>query len=153
MTGGRVVAVHVTRVRHAAPEPVEAAAATADGIEGDIHAGGSGKRQVLLVDAGDARAVGLGPGELREQLTVDLPGLMALASGTRLQVGPAMLEITGVCEPCTHIGDDLGAPDPEDLRDRLRGRRGMLARVVRPGEVRVGDAVEPATETVPRPVG
>lgn len=148
MSGGRVAGVHLTRVRHDPPEPVESAMATPDGIEGDVHAGGSPKRQVLLVDRGDAGAVGLRPGDLREQLTVDLPGLMGLAPGTRLRIGEAMLEVTGVCEPCTHIGADLGAADPEDLRDRLRGRRGMLARVVEPGLVRVGDPVEPAAETV-----
>lgn len=143
MSEGRVVALHVTRVRHRQPEAVEAARATAHGIEGDIHAGGSSKRQVLLVEAGDLRRVGLRPGDLREQLTVDLPGLMAIPVGTRVEIGGAVLEITAECDPCTHIGEDLRVEDVEAFRDRLRGRRGMLARVVEAGEIRTGDVVAP----------
>ncbi len=133
-----------TKRGHFAPlEPVEAFRATALGLDEDKHAGREeGKRQVLLADAGDLLDLGLEPGALREQVTVDLPGLMALPQGTRLRVGGAMLEVTGVCEPCTHIGEHLGAEDPEALRRTLVGRRGMLARVVGEGPIRRDDSVE-----------
>ncbi|MGH2723857.1 MAG: MOSC domain-containing protein [Actinomycetota bacterium] len=148
---GRVVGLHVTRTRHARPEPVDAARATPLGIEGDLHAapGRSPNRQVLLMDAGDLRDLGLHPGDLREQVTVDLPGLMTLAAGTRLRLGAAVVEIHGPCEPCTHIGADLGVGDAEGLRERLRGRRGMLARVVEASDIRVGDPVSLAHQTAP----
>jgi MOSC domain-containing protein YiiM len=69
---------------------------------------------------------------------------MGLEAGTRLHIGPAVLEITKPCDPCTHIGEHVGVGDLEAFRDRLRGRRGMLGRVVEAdGEpIRVGDPVE-----------
>ncbi len=144
--GGSVVALHPNRTRHRPLDRVDTVRATAQGIEGDIHAGRSrGRRQVLLMDAGDLRTLGLCPGDLREQITVDLPGLMALPVGTQLSVGDAELQITGPCEPCTHIGEHVGVGDPEALRERLRGRRGMPARVVDAGLISVGDPVTPAT--------
>lgn len=142
MSDGTVVALHLNRRRHAPLEPVEQVHVTAAGIEGDIHAGRlGGRRQVLIVDAGDLERLGLAPGDLREQVTVDLPELMATAAGTRLALGRAEVEVTGPCEPCTHIGEHLGAAEPEALRRRLMGRRGMLARVTREGRIAVGDAV------------
>ena len=153
MNGGTVVALHVNPGRHRAMEPREAVMATERGVEGDVHAGRRGKRQVLLVDAGDLHAVGLAPGDLREQVTVDLPGLMGLRPAARLTLGEAEVEITGVCEPCTHIGDHVGVEDPEAFRRRLIGRRGMLARVVREGRIAVGDRVAVAAPLGRSPVG
>jgi MOSC domain-containing protein YiiM len=130
---GRVVSLQTKREHDAPLETVEAFRATPLGLEGDKHAGREeGKRQILLAEAG----------ELREQVTLDLPGLMSLGEGTRLRVGEAVLEVTGVCEPCTHIGEHLGAEDPEALRQALVGRRGMLARVLREGPIRRDDPVE-----------
>lgn len=139
---GRVVSLQVKR-RHWGPlEPVDAVRATDLGLDGDRHAGREdGRRQVLLVEARDLRDLGLAPGELREQLTVDVPGLMGLREGTRLRVGQAVLELTGVCEPCSHIGEHVGVDDREAFRQRLVGRRGMLARVVAPGAIRRNDPV------------
>ena len=142
---GRVVSLQTKREHFAALETVEAFRATSLGLEGDKHAGREeGKRQILLAEAGDLLHLDLKPGDLREQLTVDLPGLMSMAPGTRLRVGEAVLELTGVCEPCTHIGEHLGAKDPEALRRRLVGRRGMLARVVGDGAIRRDDQVQVA---------
>lgn len=113
------------------------------GLEGDWHSKRGG-RALLLMDAGDLRDLDLSPGDLREQITVDLPGLMGVEAGTRLRVGPAVLEITKPCDPCTHIGEHVGVGDVEAFRDRLRGRRGMLARFVEADgdRIKVGDPVE-----------
>ncbi|MGH2675454.1 MAG: MOSC domain-containing protein [Actinomycetota bacterium] len=143
---GRVVSLQRKRQHMAPLEPLDGVVATAVGLEGDRHAGREeGKRQVLLVEAGDLRDLGLEPGDLREQVTVDLPGLMALAEGTRLRIGGATLELTGVCEPCTHIGEHVGVEDRETFRQRLVGRRGMLARVLHAGPIRRDDPVEVET--------
>ena len=140
---GRVVSLQTKR-EHVAPlEQVDSFHATALGLDGDRHAGREhGKRQVLLTEEADLRDLDLKPGDLREQLTVDLPGLMSMPPGTRLQVGEAVLQLTGGCEPCTHIGEHLGAEDPDEFRRRLVGRRGMLARVVGQGAIRRDDPVE-----------
>jgi MOSC domain-containing protein YiiM len=142
---GRVVSLQVVPGNHADPRFVEEAMPIqGGGLEGDWHRKRGG-RALLLMDAEDLRDLGLSPGDLREQITIDLPGLMELAAGARLRVGQAVLEVTKPCEPCTHIGEHVGVDDVEAFRDHLRGRRGMLARFLEVDAgavIRVGDAVE-----------
>jgi hypothetical protein len=142
---GRVVSLQVVPGNHAEPSFVEEATPIAGGgLQGDWHRKRGG-RALLLMDPRDLRDLGLSPGDLREQITIDLPGLMELEAGTRLRVGPAVLEITKPCEPCTHIGEHVGVDDVEAFRDHLRGRRGMLARFLEvdaEAVIRVGDTVE-----------
>lgn len=151
---GEVVALFLLE-QHGAPlRPVaQATAIVQQGLAGDLHSGGKPgrSRQVLLMDAADLALMGLKPGELREQITVRMEGLMALSPSARLQVGEAVLEIGGPCEPCTHIGELLRQPDREAFRVALIGHRGMLARVVEvrgAGRIRVGDAVRPLAPTI-----
>jgi MOSC domain-containing protein YiiM len=145
MSSGHVVSLQLKREHWEPLVPVDQISLGGEGIDGDRHAGrAEGKRQILLTDAGDLRDLDLKPGDLREQVTVELPGLMALPEGTRLRLGTAVLELTGECGPCAHIGEHVGVEDPEAFRQRLEGRRGVLARVSEPGAIRVGDPVEQA---------
>ena len=141
---GRVVALFVHPKEHWIElSPADEIRVTRKGIDGDVHAG-RGKRAVLLMDANDLEELGLRPGELREQVTVDLPGLMSMDAGTRIAVGDVVLELSGPCEPCTHIGEHVGVDDRKAFQETLKGRRGMLARVASVegnGVVRVGDPV------------
>jgi MOSC domain-containing protein YiiM len=91
---------------------------------------------VLLVGHSNLSDFHLQPGMLRENMTLTGLVLDDLAEGTRLEMGEAILEIAGDCEPC----GQMEALRP-GLREAIRGRRGKLARVVRSGAVRVGDAV------------
>jgi MOSC domain-containing protein YiiM len=106
------------------------------GIEGDCHRKPGGSRQVLLMSEENCDAFGLAPGEVRENIVTRGLDLQALPAGTRLEIGDAALEITKDCEPCAFI-DSLRP----GLRARMVRRRGMLARVVRSGEIRVGDGI------------
>jgi MOSC domain-containing protein YiiM len=150
MSDGKVASLQVVPGNHATAEFRDAVVAVGGkGIEGDWHFH-RGDRAVLLMDQGDLRDLELRPGDLREQITLDLEGLMFLPPGTRLRMGDVTLELTKVCAPCTHIGEHVGVEDVEEFRDRLQGRRGMLARVAAVegrGRIRVGDRVE-----VQRPV-
>lgn len=108
-----------------------------EGLEGCAHANPP-KREVLFVSAEHLEAVGVEPGAIRENLTVEGTDVEQWPIGQRVRVGgEAVFEITMVCDPC-HRMDELR----EGLRAELQGRRGMLARVVEPGEVAVGDSVE-----------
>ena len=142
---GNVIALHLLERHEARPRPVEVVRAVEGyGLEGNLHSGRD-RRQVLLLERETLDALGLAPGDLREQITVDVPGITGLPEGTRLRVGDAVLEATGPCEPCTHIGDLLGKDDAPGFQADLRGRRGLLARVDRvegDGMIRVGDPVE-----------
>lgn len=111
------------------------------GLEGDFHARG-GRRQVLLIDQEILEALGLEPGQVKENLTVRGLNLQSLPAGTRLRIGSeAVLELTGPCTPCSRM-DEIRP----GLQAELQGRRGVLARVVTGGVIRVGDPVEPVEE-------
>ena len=146
---GSVVSLQIVPGNHAPPRFVEEAQPIqGGGLEDDWHRKHQ-RRALLLMDAGDLWDLGLSPGDLREQITVDLPGLMDLRSGTRLRIGDALIEITKECAPCTHIGEHVGVDDVETFRDHLQGRRGMLATFVQADPevpIRVGDRVEVVVE-------
>ena len=106
------------------------------GLEGCAHARPGTKREVLFVAAEDLDAVGAEPGLIRENITVRGADVMRWPLGQRLAAGEAEFEITMVCDPCQRM-DELRP----GMRAELEGRRGMLARVTKTGEVAVGDAV------------
>ena len=120
----------------------EAHARAGGGIEGDSHADRT-RRAVTVVDLSTHEAVGVKPGDLREQITVEgLPQLGALAEGTHLRIGAITLRVNGPCDPCTHIGEMNGVADPHEFQSMLDGRRGLVCHVVvADGPVRVGDDV------------
>jgi MOSC domain-containing protein YiiM len=107
------------------------------GLEGCAHANPP-KREVLFVSAEHLESVDVEPGAIRENLLVKGTDVQGWPIGQRVKVGgEAVFEITMVCDPCARM-DALR----EGLRSELDGKRGMLARVVEPGEVAVGDPVE-----------
>jgi len=112
------------------------------GLEGDSHVERE-KRGVVVLDRSTNDALGLRPGDLREQITIEgLPDLNTLAVGTRLRIGGITLRVNGPCEPCTHIGEMNGVADPREFQAKLEGRRGLICTVLAAdGPVRVGDAV------------
>ena len=119
-------------------QPVSAATlVTGVGLEGDKHASASSLRQVLLVDKEVLDAVGVAPGTIKENITVQGLDVMALPVGTRVRLGSqAIVEITKVCEPCFRMDEiRLG------LKEQLLGRRGMVSRVIVGGAIAVGDPI------------
>jgi MOSC domain-containing protein YiiM len=110
---------------------------TGVGIEGDKHAVAASHRQVLLADQEALDEVGVEPGTIKENLTVQGLHVMGLPAGTRVRLGnSAVLEITEVCEPCFRM-DEIRI----GLQGELVGRRGMVARVVNGGSIAVGDLI------------
>ena len=107
------------------------------GLEGCAHARPGTKREVLFASAEHLRAVGVEPGAIRENLTVEGDNVHEWPIGQRVRAGGATFEITMECDPCYRM-DELRP----GLRAELEGRRGMLARVVEGGEVARGDQVE-----------
>ena len=107
-----------------------------EGLEGCAHANPP-RREVLFVSKEHLDSVGVEPGDIRENLTVEGDDVERWPVGQQVRVGEALFEITMVCDPCQRM-DDLR----QGLRAELQGKRGMLARVVESGEVSVGDTVE-----------
>lgn len=83
----------------------------------------------------------LAPGTLGENLTVT--GLTAdrVRVGDRLCIGAAIVQVTSARTPCHKLGIRMG--DPHFVtRFRNAERLGFYLRVLRPGPVAAGDAVE-----------
>jgi MOSC domain-containing protein YiiM len=134
------------------PEPraplrsVESAEAqVGSGLDGDHHAkrGKPSKREVTLIQAEHLTGVASlvhrdsAPPELtRRNIVVSGINLMALKD-RRFQIGGAVLEATGPCEPCSRMEENLGPGG----YNAMRGHGGITARVIEAGTIRVGDEV------------
>jgi MOSC domain-containing protein YiiM len=100
-------------------------------------------RQVTLIQAEHldviarlARVDAVDPVGLRRNLVVSGINLLALKNA-RLQVGGALLEVVGPCQPCSRMEETIG---PGGYA-AMRGHGGMTARVIVGGAISVGDAV------------
>jgi MOSC domain-containing protein YiiM len=136
------------------------------GVEGDVHLGETVQhrsrvardptqpnlRQVHLIHAelhDELRAAGfaVAPGQMGENVTTRGVDLLALGTGARLRLGAeAVLEVTGLRNPCRQL-DGLApglmaATLDRDPDGRLVRRAGVMAIVVRGGDVRPGDPIE-----------
>jgi len=110
------------------------------GAKGDRHAGKDPDRAVLVAglpayEKAREAGIDLPFGALGENLLLDLDP-HHLPPGTRLRVGEALLELAQVCTVCSSLSQfDLRLPK------LLYGGRGLYARVLEGGLVRVGDPV------------
>ena len=142
---GTVVSIQLC-VGHRDPmKTVESATMrTGFGIEGDRHAVVEGirtARQVLLMDEETLDKFGLTRGQVRENITTAGIDLHSLEEGQQVALGDeAIVEITGYCTPCSRM-DEIR----DGLQSALHEQRGMLATVIRSGQIGVGSSVS-ATE-------
>lgn len=119
-----------------------------EGFVGDRHYGRR-QRQSLFVSTESLSQLGLKPGDLIEQVTVEMPGLQQMKPGARFEVGSVLFEIEQECEPCSGMAKRLGE-DPEEFKARAAFKRGMFAKALSNGTIRVGDSVSRFGEKVSR---
>ncbi len=111
------------------------------GAKGDRHAGKDPDRALLIAglpayEKAKRKGIDLPYGALGENLLLDLDP-HALPLGARLKVGEALVELSQVCTVCSSLSQfDLRLPK------LLYGGRGVYARVLVGGWVRVGDLVQ-----------
>jgi MOSC domain-containing protein YiiM len=117
----------------------EVSAIAGNGLMGCRHARSGSSRQVLMIDGETLDALGLAPGDVKENLTMRGMRLNDLSMGQQIQIGDVVVEVTGPCEPCARM-DEIRA----GLQQELDGRRGILCRVLTTGTIRKGDSVRPA---------
>ncbi len=118
-------------------EVEEALAIYEQGLKGCIHGRKGSLRQVSLMDCETLARFALAPGAVKENITTVGMDFQALATGMRMRIGEAWLEISGPCHPCPRM-DDIR----KGLQQELKGRRGWLCRVVEQGTIQRGDAIE-----------
>lgn len=140
---GRVEAMYLRPLRRDAVHAVENAELGLDGLADD-HAP-EGKRALTLIQAEHlpviAALAGLeevDAGLLRRNIVVSGLNLLGFRKA-RLQIGAAVIEVSGPCPPCSRMEEVLG----HGGYTATRGHGGVYASVVKPGAIRLGDCVLP----------
>jgi MOSC domain-containing protein YiiM len=126
-------------VAHRLPmrEVVQAEAVENRGFRGCAHGRPGSRRQVLLMDIETLERLGIPPGAVKENITTRGLPVQQLQPGQHLRAGQALLEVTVPCHPCARMNEIRPG-----LEEELRGRRGMLCRVVEGGTIACGDRIE-----------
>jgi MOSC domain-containing protein YiiM len=106
-----------------------------EGFRECVH--GQGGRQVLVTDIETLDEFSITPGRGKENITTRGVAIAELQQGQRMHVGEALLEVVKPCTSC-HLMDDIR----DGLKEAIRGRRGMICRVVVAGRMRRGDRIE-----------
>ena len=139
MPQGTITNLHIARVKGTPSDPVqEATAISGLGLEGDRSAYEGNLRQVLFVDKEILDGADLAPGQVKENITVTGLNVAEVKPGQVFTIGDTVtLEAVGDCEACSKMDAiRLG------LKDELQGKRGMLAKVLNGGAIKVGDTVK-----------
>lgn len=140
---GNVVGIYVGKQKGEGKTEVAFAEFVAGhGVRGDSHAGRDARRQVslfaqetlnqLLAEGFPVTASALSANLFIEGLNLD-----SLRPGTQLRIGDVELELIEARKPCRNI-----TRIDNRLPKRLFGQCGHLARIVKGGIVRSGDAIE-----------
>ena len=136
---GKVMAVCTSPARGTQKENIGRGVFRAGyGIEGDAHAGDWHRQVSLLsyekVQAFNARGAAVADGAFGENLLVDGFDFARLPAGTWLGCGDVLLEITQIGKQCHH-----GCEIFQRMGACIMPREGVFARVLRGGEIAVGD--------------
>src|SRR4051812_34805904 len=163
---GRVIAVSLRRGHHFSKTPsLSIRLLTGLGVAGDAHSGETVKhrsrvrrdprqpnlRQVHLMHAelfDELRAKGfsVNSGDLGENVTTSGIDLIALPTGTRLQLGAtAVVEVTGLRNPCIQIDGFqkglMAVTLDRDADGNVIRKVGIMSIVLAGGDVRPGDPI------------
>ena len=140
---GRVDWIGLRPARRENMNVVQAADIDQHGLVGDRYTGNSGKRAVTLIQAEHLPAIAgllhketIAPEMLRRNIVVSGINLLALKN-KQFTIGDAVLEMTGLCHPCSRMEKTFGAGG----YNAVRGHGGITARVITPGKIKNGDAV------------
>lgn len=138
---------------------------TGEGVEGDAHRGVTVKhrsrvrfdpsqpnfRQVHLIHAElfaelATKGFAVAPGDIGENITTEGIDLLALPTGARLSIGGAVIEVTGLRNPCIQLDrfqEGLMQAVLDRAADgRLIRKAGIMGVVVEGGQVRIGDRID-----------
>jgi len=172
--GAAVLAVHCSATHTFSKSPQSAIRLLEGlGVEGDAHNGVTVKhrtlvrrdptapnlRQVHLIQCelfDELRPAGftIVPGEIGENITTRGINLLALPTGTKLQVGStALIQVTGLRNPCRQLDRHqtglTGALLDREENGRLIRKAGIMGIIISAGEVRPGDSI--TVELPPEP--
>lgn len=137
---GNVVNLFISKNGDEPREPKEILALELDGVCEDKFKGKDIERSVLLVsqksyEMAKEKGISMDNGELGENILVDFDPY-SFESGTRLQIGDVVLEISKkstLCNSLSKINNKL----PKLLKDK----RGMFSKVISGGQIKKGNSI------------
>jgi MOSC domain-containing protein YiiM len=141
---GTVEWIGVRPGRREALDALDSVEVTAqEGLAGDRYSKAGGDRQVSLIQGEHLDAIGsmlgegtIDPARVRRNIVVRGINLLALKD-KQFKVGAATLRYTGLCVPCSHMEEALGAGG----YNAMRGHGGITAAVVEGGTISKGSSV------------
>jgi MOSC domain-containing protein YiiM len=141
---GSVLAVSISDRKGVKKQNVDSASlVVGHGVENDAHAG-KWHRQVSLLDIGSirkiqAKGLDVSPGDFAENITTQGIRLWELPVGYRFRIGEeALVEVTQIGKTCHNrcaIFHQVG--------DCVMPREGIFVRVLKAGNVHLGDSITP----------
>ncbi len=148
---GEVIWIGIRPQKREALQSVRAAKIDVEaGLIGDHYAGKSKKRQITLIQAEHLDTLGsilkskVDPMLTRRNIIVKGINLLAFKD-KQFSIGEeVILEFTGLCHPCSRMETNLGPGG----YNAMRGHGGITAKVIKGGEIRVGDEVRYNTKAV-----
>lgn len=135
--------VHLSGKTESAPINIlnQVEAIAGKGLLGDRYASKNGKRQVTLIQwehlvvlASLLHRDFVSPELLRRNIAVSGINLLALKN-KQFRIGTALLEYTGLCEPCSKMEDTFGPGG----YNAVRGHGGITCRILESGIINLGD--------------
>ena len=121
----------------------QAELSTEDGLVGDHYHGQSGNRQLTLIQGEHLDSVGkmlnqeVHPDAVRRNVVMNGINLLSFKD-QQFSIGSTVLEMTGLCHPCSRMEENLGTGG----YNAMRGHGGITARVLKGGAIKVGDEVQ-----------
>jgi MOSC domain-containing protein YiiM len=147
---GVIVSINVSR-GGVPKRPVLEVLASPSGLEGDgqrdrRHHGGPDRALCLYsmerIEALQREGHSIAPGTTGENLTIRGLDWDAIVPGVRLRAGGVTMEVTAYASPCKSIRPSFADENSNRISQQLHpGWSRVYARVVEPGELRVGDSV------------
>ena len=140
---GRINAISVSKEKGTQKVNVSKAELKTDfGIIGDAHAGSTHRQVSLLavesIEEMVAKGAKVSPGNFAENITTEGIDLLLLEVGSKLKLGESTeLEITQFGKQC-HSRCEIF----KQVGDCIMPREGIFAKVIKPGRINVGDAIE-----------
>lgn len=140
--GGSVVAVSVSKSKGERKTPADSVHLRENfGIIGDAHAGDWHRQVSLLAEESIAKMIALGlavgPGDFAENITTRGVDLLTLPIGSRVAIGPVVLEISQIGKVChTRCAIFYQAGDC------VMPKEGIFATVVSGGVVKPSDEIQ-----------
>ncbi len=142
---GKIDFISVRKERKVLPTSLDSVLVSEEtGLDGDHYKGRSKKRQVTLIQAEHLVAVAsiLGKDKIDPLLTrrnIVVSGVNLLAfKNQQFQIGEVVLEMTGLCHPCSQMETNFGAGG----YNAMRGHGGITTKVIQGGMIKIDDVVK-----------